>query len=127
MYIIKRNSWHYKFNKFMISSFKPMPYNFCAYWSMTIWHFFKFIFVAAPFSIFAFVIGSVIYKDPIAALIAFGGTVVIIFIALILAWLITDRIPKAYKTKITEKQPGLIRMKYISWKERHCSPVKYVD
>ena len=134
MYIVKRNSWHYRFNNELKSRYKSMPQDFCSYWSMTLWNIFKFLVLSVPIVSFLSVIGYNLYQDPISWLIAFGTVIGLIATALILAWIAVDGIPTFITWCInrngkidSEPQPGLIRMKYRSWKERHCSPLKYED
>lgn len=130
MYIIKRNSWHYKFNKKLLTRYKSMPNNFCSYWSLTIFHFFKALVTAIPIIAIVGLISSAVYLDPFGSMLAFVILFTFISFAFGTAYLFIEVIPNKIKTskdKNTEKQPGLIRMKYLSWKEQHCSPIKYVD
>lgn len=130
MYTIKRGSWHYKFNRMMISRYKQMPYDFCSYWSMTVKHFFKSILLAIPVIAAAAMIITAVYSDPLGSLFVAIGIIGIITMALILTYISLEVVPSLFRkinANKSEKQPGIISMKYRSWKEQHCSQVKYED
>lgn len=133
MYTIKRDSWHYKFNRRMITRYEQMPNDFCSYWSMTMRHFFKAVLFSLPIIGIAALIGAAIYTDPLAALIVVFGAIFMIFFILFLSFVVLDFIPylvrkfTTSKSNKPEKEPGIITMKYRSWKQKHCLPIKYED
>jgi hypothetical protein len=129
---INRNSWHYKLNQNLLNDHQDhMEYwedkhnNFCSYWRATM---FRLVFASAAavfILLMLFVIGDVIYQNPLEALIsissAFGLCLALVGIFAFSMYL-DDRKRKRKNEDIPD---SLFVAKYKSYKSKVCPMVEY--
>jgi hypothetical protein len=123
-FVVRRASWHYRllsFAGYTHGYIKGM--NFCEYWrSIAGWLLVYFIF-ASFISGIGFVIVYALIKDPVEFAVGVGLVVVITTTILGGVYTAVEGIPK-FRDYLAAKEPGLIRTKYRSWKDKYCPSIK---
>lgn len=134
-FIVNKNSFHYKFNKFIKTTFKGvpsrvfeycLPADFCSYWRMTAFNVLFTLLVSMFFGMIGIIIGHQFIVDPIGASLAFASVIVVI--AIFCGTIMGIYYIKDYtKNKLQNKPDGIIRTKYKSWKSKYCPMIEYKD
>lgn len=138
VFVVNKNSLHYKFNKFMktrLGAYNEntfiyyMPNNFCSYWRMTFLNFLLMMLFTCGAGILLGMLAITAYNSPVQLGLAIGVIILIIstIIGLIaLSHYLSDvkenrRIHKE-KNNIPD---GIFVTKYKSWKNKICPKVEY--
>lgn len=131
---IKKSSWHYQFiinhrdlydgSAGYIPGTTLIPRNFCSYWSLLVKVFITDIIW--PIIGMSLMFGLLVVA-PVYNAVAFGNY--IFLVAIVASFLIVAAafgIP-AYIQHLMRKEPGIIRMRYLAWKNKVCEKVEYVE
>jgi hypothetical protein len=123
-FVVRRASWHYRllsFAGYTAGYIKGM--NFCQYWrSVAGWLLVYFIFVSFV-SGFGFVIVYALINSPSTLFLSLGMLLVVVSFAIGLVYVLTDGLPQ-FLEHLSKKEPGLIRTKYRSWKDKYCPAIR---
>ena len=133
-FVINRSSWHYKFNKFMVTRnntfaamkhlWEPKHSDFCSYWRATILHIIAAIFISALILIFMIAVILAIYLEPVAVAIGTGVVIVGIASGIGIVYL-TEKLKN--RSKNTKKNESLIMQKYRAHKSKICPMVEFEE
>lgn len=127
--INRRNSWHYKFNKYFFNEYTDYMYawesrhmDFCSYWRATVLRGVFASVLTTLAGLFCSVVGIAIYNNPVAFLCTIFGILIVIALAFAIAELCIhfDSWPKKNK-----KQDSLIMQKRKAHKSKYCPMVTY--
>jgi hypothetical protein len=127
---INRNSWHYKLNQnfwndhlYDMEPWEDKHNNFCSYWRVTM---FRLVFASAAtvfILLMLFVIGSVIYQNPLEALISISSAVGL-FLALAGIFAFSMYLDER-KRKNEDIPDSIFVAKLKSYKSKICPSVEY--
>jgi Na+/H+ antiporter NhaA len=123
---VRRTSWHYKLLRFFVCE---IPEDFCSYWRKITGVFLMcligtglvstmlFYLLVVPYILAEHWLDGLIFQVLVAAVV--GAVVGLVYlIVLFVSWLDNYEPPQ---------NPGLVRMKYRSWKDKYCPMVEIVN
>ena len=130
-FVINRDSWHYKLNKnfnndynHYMKSWEDKRSNFCSYWRATMFRVIGVFIMSLIAVIILATIGTVIYYEPVTALIVVGPIIGIIA-AIALIVFISEKIKYKKKPVDKLKPESLIVQKYRAHKSKICPTVDF--
>lgn len=125
---INSNSWHFKFNVWFGDIYAVQKRrDFCSYWRLTARNV-VFTTLMGSFVAFLLIMGVVLsVQNPLDAVAVVGMIIASLgFIAAVM-WAINRLSIRRQRIRDENRAPGIIKTKYMSWKERHCPLIEYED
>ncbi len=130
-FLINRDSWHYKLNKnfhndynHYMKSWEDNHSNFCSYWRATMFRVIGVFIMSFIAVIILATIGTVIYYEPIQALVFIGFIIGVVATAAFTA-IISEKIKNRKKPVDKLKPESLIVQKYRAHKSKICPTVDF--
>ena len=149
---VNKSSWHYRLNTWILREDNMLPdeidnymkynSNFCAYWRMTIWNVCKISFWTA---VLVAILGAIcigVYKlamffftQPSTEILTVLTSIALLLGIVGLVGLVALFFGSIEKSKrkrreiargdYVEPQPGLLKTKYKTWKQKICPMIEY--
>jgi hypothetical protein len=129
--VINRSSWHYRFLAFTGTICYNEPKDFCSYWRTFLFRgFFTLLFVSLIlFLLFGFYFihpWQVVASHQLLALASLV-TIIALFGTIGGIWFLVDWYNEYRRKNYVEKEPGLIKTAYLSWKDKYCPKMEYKE
>jgi hypothetical protein len=129
-FVVKHDSWHYRFLKFWDVKWWQLPDDFCSYWRMVMVRgLISFVLVSFVVAIVGG-LGYGVYSNPLG--VAFGtlllASVLATSFGVVYAGYGIYKLFKKGKNKLSETvetSDNLFVTKYKSWKDKYCPMVEY--
>lgn len=129
-FVVKKNSWHYRFvSKYLRDvglSERTRPKDFCSYWKLFLEATLLHILLVILFAFMMVTVGLVLYGIGFYFVYVFGLSHMVYITPLVL-FMIAIFFFFTHKTETSDKSNGLFRAKYRSWKEKICPRITYED
>lgn len=133
---IKRNSWHY----WLMTDIFPISestiqnsMDFCSYWRGVVFRLFGIVLAFVITNLVFLIVGVAFTSDFgwslnlfLSWLLGFGlisSFILALFLVFLIVYFSLEVIDYLEENK-KEREPGLIRMKYLSWKEKFCPAIE---
>jgi hypothetical protein len=124
---VSEKSWHWKPVGFWKSMFSlhHKPENFCQYWRWFVFGSAAILILSSVATFFLAALAYATYLYPLDAFYVVLSVVGAIGVVILFLYVLVgvDR----YKRRRKDVEPGIIGMKYRSWKEKFCPSVVYED
>ena len=139
VFVVKRNSWHYRVNLFTVSEHGRWNFDnwlsnnatFCSYFWRTLWS----LFATGTFlSILTIAIGGLIWLifshfDVFLEIIFMFFVPILLLIGIFVVAAVLISIPEWIQSLLSKtkrnKEPGFIGMKYHAFKNKYCPSIKF--
>lgn len=146
-FTVKETSWHYRLIKFVFFAgpvysekhdwdkvvFKErLPTDFCSYWraftkALLVLGFYTLMALTAfaiPVLLIIAIIMSMIV-EPLAT--GAVGALILLCVGTAALFIKGKSMSKKYAKHLSTTEPGMIRVKYRSWKDKYCPSIEYKD
>lgn len=125
-FVVNKNSWHYRFLRFMGNTEWDMSkvYDFCSYWRKFIFTSILAIFIVLFVGLILSLILAALIINPVKTIITIVAVASIIGVVFLV---IGGAIFASKKTKEALYSESLIGTKYKSWKAKYCPMIEYKE